>query len=106
MTTVQPGADARKSDAFAEIEAAWDAPLCCQTKQSPKPCRNQARWIAVDRHFSGCLGQPHTVLLCTFHKKRWVEITWEKIAAWGYMQCSGCRQRFTTPGQAVTFRPV
>lgn len=66
---------------FDEVIAAWDAPLCCQTTQSPKPCRNHARWIAVNSHFSHCLGWPRTSLLCTLHKTRWVEITREKIAA-------------------------
>lgn len=91
---------------FEDIVSAWDEPLCCQTQQSRRPCRNQARWIAVDSHFTNCFGRPHTVLLCTFHKTRWLQRAWEKIASWGYFQCTHCGQRFTTPTQSVTFRRV
>lgn len=38
---------ASTSSLFEDIVAAWDEPLCCQSQQSPAPCRNQARWIAV-----------------------------------------------------------
>lgn len=94
------------SSLFEEIVAAWDAPLRCQTQQSRKPCRNQAHWIAVDSHFSGCCGRPHTVLLCSFHKARWLRRVCEKIAYWGYFQCTSCKQRFTAPNRSVTIRPV
>jgi hypothetical protein len=50
--------------------------------------------------------QPPTVLLCSFHKTRWLRLVWEKIACLGYFQCRSCGQRFATPGQAVIFRPV
>jgi hypothetical protein len=90
---------------FEEVVSAWDEPLCCQTSQSPRPCRNQARWLAVDNH-SACERQLPTVLLCSFHKTRWQQLVLEKLAYWGYTQCGSCGQRFATPAQSVTFRPV
>lgn len=90
---------------FDRIVSAWDDPVRCQTGQSAQPCRNQARWLAANCH-GARHGQPRTVLLCSFHKTRWLRQTWDKIASWGYFQCTPCGQRFTVPEQFVAFRPV
>ncbi len=49
--------------AFAEVVSGWDEPLRCQTGQSPRPCRNPARWLGLDHDCN-------RKLLCTFHKQR------------------------------------
>ncbi|MCA2248811.1 hypothetical protein JF729_13575 [Mycobacterium intracellulare] len=90
---------------FEDAIAAWDEPVRCQTAQSARPCGNQARWLATNCH-GARHGQPHTVLLCSFHKTRWLRQTWDKIACWGYFQCTPCGQRFTVPEQFVAFKPA
>lgn len=85
---------------FEAVVAAWDGPLYCQTRRSRKPCRNQAWWIAVDSH-ARCEGQPHTVFLCTFHTRSWLQMTREKVDRFGYSRCGSCGESFTAP-----FRPL
>jgi hypothetical protein len=94
-------ADVTKNDAFDEVIAAWDEPLCCQTEQSTRPCRNAARWLAIGH---GC----DRKLLCTLHKRRWIQRALRTIARSprGMFKCPLCGQTFTTPEQCVTFRPL
>jgi hypothetical protein len=66
-------ADVTKNDAFDEVVAAWDEPLCCQTEQSARPCRNAARWLAL----GPC---HHGTVVCTFHKNRYVRDALVRLA--------------------------
>jgi hypothetical protein len=89
---------------FDELVSKMVITPCCQTGQSPRPCRNAPRWYATV--LDGC-GRDHDRLLCTFHKTRWLQISWEKIADWGYFRCTQCGLRFETPPhRLVTFRPL
>lgn len=95
-------ADITKNDVFDQIVSAWDEPLSCQTAQSARPCRNPARWLAIE-HGCGCWPN---VVVCTFHKTRWLRIVGMSIAYRGWFRCGQCGKRFTTSEQSVTFRPA
>lgn len=89
-------------DAFTELVAAFDEPLRCQTRQSPRPCRLEARWLAIP-HDDHCGGN---VAVCTFHKNRWLRCAWGAVARKGDVGCSHCRRRFKTTGGIYAFRPL
>jgi hypothetical protein len=70
-------------DAFAELVAAFDEPLRCQSRQSPHRCRLGAGWLAVphDDRCGGnvpiCTPPPRSVQRATQHRagrQRWIPI--------------------------------
>jgi hypothetical protein len=89
-------------DAFAELVAAFDDPLRCQSRQSLHRCRLGARWLAVP-HDDRCGG---SVPICTFHKNRWLRCARGVVARCGDVGCPHCRRRFKTTGGIFTFRPL
>ncbi|ANR92724.1 hypothetical protein [Mycobacterium avium] len=86
---------------FAEIIAeSWDEPLRCQTKQTARPCRNPAAWIA--QH---CADRGTAV--CTFHKNRYVRKTLILLATSPrlLLRCGKCKDSFPVE-HFVDFRAV
>ena len=100
MTTLQPGVDQTAvASLFEEVVSGWNEPLWCQSAQSVRPCRNQARWLAVLHAPCG------RKLLCTFHYRRWLGRVLERIRLEGAFGCPdySCSQEFTAIGQCARF---
>jgi hypothetical protein len=87
-------------EAFDEIVAAWDEQLCCQTKLSPKPCRNPATWLAIHH------GPHGEVPVCSFHKTWWQRWAWKRVCQPRVWRCPDCGQAFATPYDCTTFRRI
>lgn len=83
---------------FSEVISAWDDPLCCQSDQSPRQCRNRATWIAIQHDPCG-----HK-LVCTYHYKRWLKKSQQLLVANEEFGCPRCSGTFTSIEQFGRFQ--
>jgi hypothetical protein len=84
--------------AFEDVIAAWDESLICQ---SIYDCPNTATWLAV----SHCNTGADRIVVCAWHRERWLDETRLIIAWHGSVVCD-CGRHFTTPESCVKFRQL